>query len=43
MLHRNCLQKHIIKGKVAGRTDMMERQGIRRKQLLGDFKEMRGY
>jgi hypothetical protein len=39
ILHRNCLLKHVIEGKVEG----MERRRIRRKQLLGDLKEGRGY
>jgi hypothetical protein len=35
ILRRNCLVKHVIEG--------MGRRGRRRKQLLGGFKEERGY
>jgi hypothetical protein len=40
ILHRNCFPKHVIKRNVGGR---MEMKGRRRKQLLDDLKEMRGY
>ena len=43
MLCGNCLVKHIIKGKVKGRTEVMGRGGKRHKQLLDNFKEKRGY
>ena len=44
ILHRNCPLKHVIEGKTEGRVEMMGRQGRRRcKQLLDDFKGMRGY
>jgi hypothetical protein len=39
ILRRNCLLKHVIEGKLEG----TERRGIRRKQLLDDLKETRGY
>jgi hypothetical protein len=39
-LRRNCLLKHVIGGKLEGRTG---RRGRRRKQLLDDLKEKRGY
>ena len=42
MLHRNCLLKHVIKGKT-GEIDVTGRRGVRRKQLLDDLKERRGY
>jgi hypothetical protein len=35
----NCLLKHIIEGKFGG----TRRRGRRRKQLLDDLKEARGY
>jgi hypothetical protein len=38
ILHRNCLLKHIIERGI----EMMGTQGIRRKLLLDNFKEMRG-
>jgi hypothetical protein len=34
ILRRNCLMKHIIEGKIEGRTEVTERRGRRRKQLL---------
>ena len=34
ILRRNCLVKHVIEGKIEGRTEMTARCGIRRKQLL---------
>jgi hypothetical protein len=40
---RNCLGKYVIKGKKEGRMEMTERRGRRRKQLLDDLKEKRGY
>jgi hypothetical protein len=43
ILCRNCLLKHMIEGKLEGRTEMMGRQGRRRKQLLDELKEKRGY
>jgi hypothetical protein len=38
ILHRNCLLKHVIEGKIEGRIEMMGRQGRRCKQLLDDLK-----
>jgi hypothetical protein len=38
VLCRNCLQSHFVKEKIEGRIEVTERQGIRRKQLLDDFK-----
>jgi hypothetical protein len=43
ILRRNCHLKHVIEGKIEGRTEMMGRWGRRRKQLLDDVKEERGY
>jgi hypothetical protein len=34
---RNCLLKHVIKGKMEGRIEVTERQVRRRKQLLDDL------
>jgi hypothetical protein len=42
-LCRNCLLKHVIEGKLEGRIEMTGRRGKRRKQLLDDLKEKRGY
>jgi hypothetical protein len=39
ILRRNCLLKHVIEGKLEGRTEMTGRRGRRRKQLLDDLKE----
>jgi hypothetical protein len=38
----NCRLKHITKGKIEG-VEVTGRQGRRRKQLLDDLKETRGY
>jgi len=34
ILRRNCLQKHVIEGKIDGRIELTRRRGRRRKQLL---------
>jgi hypothetical protein len=39
---RNCCLKQIIEGERGG-IEVMGKQGRRRKQLLDDLKEMRGY
>ena len=39
ILHRSCLLKHVIEGKM----EMTVRRGRRSKQLLDDLKETRGY
>ena len=43
ILGRSCLLKHIIEVKKEGRINVMGRRGRRRKKLLDDFKEKRGY
>jgi hypothetical protein len=43
ILRRNCLLKHVIEGKLAGRIEMTGRRGRRRRQLLDDLKEKRRY
>jgi hypothetical protein len=43
ILRRNCLLRHVIEGKLEGRIEMTGRRGRRRKQLLDDLKEKRGY
>jgi len=35
--------KHVIEGRIKGRIHVTERRGIRRKQLLNDLKETKGY
>jgi hypothetical protein len=39
ILRRNCLLKHVIEGKLEGRTEMTGRRGRRCKQLLDDFRK----
>jgi hypothetical protein len=43
VLLRNCLLKHVIEEKLEGRIEVTGRRGRRRKQLLDDLKEKRGY
>jgi len=42
-LHRNCLLKCIIEGKIDGSIYVTGRQGKRCKQLLDDCKGIRSY
>jgi hypothetical protein len=39
----NCLLKHVIEGKIEERIEVMGRRGRRRKQLLENLQETRGY
>ena len=43
ILHRSCLIKHVIEGKIEGRIEVTGRRGRRCKQLLVDLKEPREY
>jgi hypothetical protein len=43
MLRRNCLLKQVIEGKIKGAMKVTRRRGRRRKKLLDDLKDMRGY
>ena len=43
ILHRNCLLQRVIEGKIKGRIEVTGRQGRRRRKLLDDLKERRGY
>jgi hypothetical protein len=43
ILHRNCLLKHIMEGRIEGRTQVIERRGRRCKQLLDVLTETRVY
>jgi hypothetical protein len=42
ILRRNCLLKQVIKGKIQGEMEV-SRRGRRRKKLLDDLKNRRGY
>jgi hypothetical protein len=42
-LRRNCLLKQVIEGKVKGEMEVTRRRGRRRKKLLDDLKDRRGY
>ena len=43
ILRRNCLLKQIIEGKIKGEMDVTRIRGRRRKKLLDDLKDRRGY
>ena len=43
ILRRNCLLKHVIEGKIKEELEVTRRRGRRRKKLLDDLKERRGY
>jgi hypothetical protein len=43
ILHRNCLLKQVIEGKIKGEIEVTRRRGRRRKKLLDDLKDRRGY
>ena len=43
ILRRNCLLKKVIEGKIQGEMEMTRRRGRRRKKLLDDLKDGRGY
>ena len=43
ILRRNCLLKQVIEGKIKGEMDATRRRGRRRKKLLDDLKDRRGY
>jgi len=43
ILRRNCLLKQVIEGKIKGELDVTNRRGRRRKKLLDDLKDRRGY
>jgi len=43
ILRRNCLLQRVIEEKIQGRIEVTERQGRRRRKLLADLKERRGY
>jgi len=43
ILRRNCLLKRVIEGKIKGGIEVTGRRGKRRKKLLDDLKDRRGY
>ena len=43
ILRRNCLLQHVIEGKIKGQIEVTRRRGRKRKKLLNDLKERRGY
>ena len=43
ILRRNCLLKQIIEGKIKGQIEVTRRREKRRKKLLDDLKDRRGY
>ena len=43
ILRRNCLLKQVIEGKIKGQIEVTRSQGRRRKKLLDDLKDRRGY
>ena len=43
ILRRNCLLKQVIEGKIKGEMEVTGRRGRRRKKLLDDLKDRRGY
>ena len=43
ILRRNCLLKQVIEWKIKGETEVTRRRGRRRKKLLDELKDRRGY
>jgi hypothetical protein len=43
ILRRNCLLRQVIEVKIKGGTEVTRRRGSRRRKLLDDLKERRGY
>ena len=43
ILRRNCLLQQVTKGKIKGQIEVTRRRGRRRKKLLDDLKDRRGY
>jgi hypothetical protein len=43
LLRRNCLLQRVIEGKIKGEIEVTGRRGRRRRKLLDDLKERRGY
>ena len=43
ILRRNCLLQQVIEGKIKGQIEVTRTRGKRRKKLLDDLKDRRGY
>ena len=43
ILRRNCLLQHVIEGKIKGQIEVTRWRGRKRKKLLDDLKDRRGY
>jgi len=43
ILRRNCIVKQVVEGKIKGGIEVTRRRGRRRRKLLDDLKERRGY
>ena len=43
ILRRNCLLQQVIEGKIKGQIEVTRKRGRRRKNLLDDLKDRRGY
>ena len=43
ILRSNCFLKQVMEGKIKGVMEVTRRRGIRRKKLLDDLKDRRGY
>jgi hypothetical protein len=43
ILHRNCLLKQVIEGKIQAQIEVTRRRGRRHKKLLDDLGDSRGY
>jgi hypothetical protein len=43
ILRRNCLLKEVIEGTIKGQIEVTRRRGRRRKKLLDDLGDRRGY
>jgi len=43
ILRRNCLLQRVIEGKIKGGIELTGGRGRRRRKLLDDFKDRRGY
>ena len=43
ILRRNCLLKQVIEGKIIGGIEVTGRRGRRRRKIVDDLKDRRGY